>query len=352
MGKSKCYISLFLLMNVLIVSAQPSLTTVPLNSSRVNTTHFFQEDKLVSMVLSTDLKKLISEKKIETYQPATVTCRFPDSSVISEPIRLSARGEFRRTECFVPSIKLDFKNESSPQLSPLHKLKLVVGCGARADDERLLLKEFLIYKIYNLLTDKSFRVRLLHINYQDTREKIKSYSQYGFLIEDVDKMAKRNNCYEVEKLVFRSERTDRDQMTLIAIFQYMIGNTDWSIPNYHNVKLLRPVGDSVSLPYTVPYDFDFAGLVNAHYAIPSPELSITSVTERLYRGFPRRMEELQQTLNIFREKREAIKNLVMNFELLNLRNRKEMMDYLDDFYKTIESTSLVKKVFIDDARIN
>ena len=306
----------------------------------------------MTMDLATDLKKLVSEKKVETYQPATVTCRFPDSSVISEPIRLSARGEFRRTECFVPSIKLDFKSESSPRLSPLHKLKLVVGCGARADDERLLLKEFLIYKIYNLLTDKSLRVRLLHINYKDTREKIKSYSQYGFLIEDVDKMAKRNNCYEVDKVVFRTERTDRDQMTLVAIFEYMIGNTDWSVPNYHNIKLVRPMTDSVSLPYTVAHDFDFAGLVDAHYAIPSPELSISSVRERLYRGFPRTMEEIQGTLNIFREKREAIKNLVMNFELLPLRSRKEMMDYLDQFYKTIESSSLVKKIFIDDARNN
>src|SRR5205085_7276423 len=182
--------------------------------------------------------------------------------VISEPIRLSARGEFRRTECFVPSIKLDFKSDSSPKLSPLNKLKLVVGCGARADDEKLLLKEFLIYKIYNLLTEKSFRVRLLHINYKDTRDKIKAYSQYGFLIEDVDKMAKRNNCAEVEKTVFRSERTDRDQMTLVAIFEYMIGNTDWSVPNYHNIKLMRPKSDSISFPYVIHYDFDFAGLLD------------------------------------------------------------------------------------------
>jgi len=350
--KNRWYIVLYFLANVLIASAQPSLTTVPLTAVPLNTTRFFQEDKLVSMDLSTDLKKLVSEKKLDTYQPATVTCRFPDSSVICESIRLSARGEFRRTECFVPSIKLDFKNESSPKLSPLHKLKLVVGCGSRVDDERLLLKEFLIYKIYNLLSEKSFRVRLLHINYKDTREKIKSYSQYAFVIEDVDKMAKRNNCYEVEKQVFKSERTDRDQMTLVAIFQYMIGNTDWSVPNYHNIKLIRPAGDSVSFPYTVPYDFDFAGLVNARYAIPSENLSITSVQERLYRGFSRTMEEIQGMLNIFREKREAIKNLVMNFELLSLRYRKEMIGYLDEFYKTIESTSLVERVFIDDARTN
>jgi hypothetical protein len=226
MRKNILYIVLFLLVNVVSASAQ----------SPVNKVRFFQEDKLVTMDLSTDLKKLVSEKKTETYQPATVTLHFPDSTVISEPIQLTARGEFRRTECYVPSIKLNFKNPTSPKLSRLGKLKLVGGCGTRADDERLLLKEFLIYKIYSLFTDMSFRVRLLNINYSDTRGKIKAYTQYGFLIEDVDDMAKRSKCNEVEKTAFNTERTDRQQMTLVAIFQYMIGNTDWSVPNYHNIN--------------------------------------------------------------------------------------------------------------------
>jgi hypothetical protein len=342
MRKNKWYILSLLLMHAVVVSAQPPLKRV----------RFFEEDKLLQMDLLTDLKKLVADKKVETYQPATVTLHFPDSSVITEPIRLSARGEFRRTECFVPSIKLDFKNTTSPKLTPLGNLKLVGGCGTHSTDERLVLKEFLIYKIYNLLTDKSFRVRLLRINYSDSREKIKSYSQYGFLIEDVDQMAKRNKCHEVEKIVFITERTDRQQMTLVAIFQYMIGNTDWSVPNYHNIKLMRPVTDSFSLPFTIPYDFDFAGLVDASYATPKEELGIKSVTERLYRGFPRTMEELQTTLDIFREKKEAIKNLVMNFELLTLRYRKEMMDYLEGFYKTIENKNTVKRIFITDARQN
>ncbi len=352
MGKKRFHILLFLLITGLTAFAQPVLNANALPVSTLSPARFFKEEKLLTVDLSTDLKKLTIEKKLETYQPATVTCHFPDSSVISESIRLSARGQFRRTECFVPSIKLDFKNESSPKLSPLNKLKLVVGCGVRADDERLILKEFLIYKMYNLLTEKSFRVRLLHINYKDTREKIKPYSQYGFLIEDVDKMAKRNKCNEVEKQVFRTERTDRDQMTLVAVFQYMIGNTDWSVPNYHNIKLMRTVADSISFPYAIPYDFDFAGLVDAHYAIPNQDLPISSVRERLYRGFPRSMEEIQRTLSIFRDKKEAIKDLIMKFELLNLRSRKEMVEYLDDFYTTIETNSLVKRIFIDDARNN
>jgi hypothetical protein len=198
----------------------------------------------------------------------------------------------------------------------------------------------------------SFRVRLLHISYTDTRDKIKPFKQYGFLIEDMEEMAKRNKCREIENQVFRTERTDRDQMTLLAIFQYMIGNTDWSVPNYHNIKLMRPVTDSFSLPYTIPYDFDFCGIVNASYAVPHEELGIGSVQERLYRGFPRQMDEIQTTLGIFREKKEAIYNLVMNFEVLSIRYRNEMISYLDEFYKTIGNNNLVQRIFIDNARQN
>ncbi|HET6995660.1 MAG TPA: hypothetical protein VFI06_11795, partial [Chitinophagaceae bacterium] len=253
MYKHYCHILLFLLSSTFMASAQS-----PLSKKKI-----FEDDRLLTLDLSTDLKGLIAQKKLDTWQSANVSLHFPDSTVISEEIKLTARGEFRRKECFVPSIKFNFNNTTSPKLAKLGKLKLVVGCGMKSSDEKLILREFLVYKIYNLFTPMSFRVRLLRINYTDTRGKIKHYTQYGFLIEDVDDVAKRNNCREVEKQVFRTETTDREQTTLVSVFQYMIGNTDWAVPNYHNVKLMRPVTDTISFPYTVPYDFDFCGVVDA-----------------------------------------------------------------------------------------
>lgn len=342
MGKTRWHIFSFLLLNVLAASAQKT----------IGRSRFFKEDTLITMDLSTDLKKLVSEKKLNSYQPAKVTFRFADSSVISESLTLSARGEFRRTNCFFPTMRLDFKNQASSRLASLKRLKLVNGCEKGSQYERLVLKEFLVYKIYSLLTDRSFRVRLLYVNYQDTRGKIKSHSQYGFFIEDVDDMAKRNKCNEVQRRAFNTENTDRRQMTLVAIFQYMIGNTDWAVPNYHNIKLMRPVTDSFSFPYVIPYDFDFCGLVDASYATPDENLGTSSVKERVYRGFRRSMEELQSILSIFREKREEIKKLVMNFEQLSLPYRKEVMAYLDEFYSLIARKNFVQDTFIDNARRN
>ncbi len=316
----------------------------------VNEVSFFEDERPVNIELLTDLKKLTSEKEVNKYQPAKITCYFPDSTVITENIQLSARGEFRRKNCYMPGMKFDFKNPSSPQLTRLKKLKVVCGCNRGTVNEYLVLKEYLIYKMYNLLTSMSFRVRLLHITYRDTKGKIKPYTQYGFFIEDVDEMAKRNKCYEVENIPFNTQSTNRAQMTMVALFQYMIGNTDWTVPAYHNIKLIRPKKDTLAPPVAVPYDFDYCGLVNAEYAIPPEELGISSVKERLYRGFPRSMEELETCLGDLRQKKEAFGHLIMNFELLALRERKEMISYLDGFYELIKDQAFVKRTFIDEAR--
>lgn len=342
MRKIKWLIFLLMLAHFSESPAQPPLSRIT----------FFEDDELIAMDLTTDLKKLVTGKQLDTYQPATVTCRFPDSTVISEEISLTARGEFRRNNCFMPTMKLDFKNPNSPKLSALKKLKLVCGCSTGQQDEKLVLKEFLVYKMYNLLTDMSFRVRILRINYKDSRGKVKSYSQYGFLIEDPDDLAKRQKCKEVDGPAYHAESTNRQQMNLVDIFQYMIGNTDWSVPGFHNIKLIRTKADSLAAPYAIPYDFDFCGLVNASYATPREELGITSVRERLYRGFPRTMAELEISLAIFREKREEITKLVTNFEILDQRSRKDVMKYVDDFYEMIENKKLVQREFIDGARRN
>ena len=101
----------------------------------------------------------------------------------------------------------------------------------RSADEKLILREFLVYKIYNLFTPMSFRVRLLRINYNDTRGKIKRYTQYGFLIEDVDDVTKRNNCREVEKQVFQNRNyrpATNDSCYRFPIYdrQYRLGSAE------------------------------------------------------------------------------------------------------------------------------
>src|SRR5260221_1139343 len=326
---------------------QPSAQSSPINRQL-----FFSDDRVVEATLTTDIKKLITHKNMSTRQPAGITMQFPDSSVISENISLQPRGIYRRENCDMASLMLNFKNPAAPKLSPLKQLKLVGGCSRGEADEELLLKEYLVYKIYNFISPMSFRVRLLHINYKDSKQKAKPYSQYAFLIEDIKDLAVRNNCAEKKKQVYGLDAADRQQFNIVCIFQYMIGNTDWSVRQYHNIKLIVPKNDTLARPYVIPYDFDYAGLVNAAYAVPNEGLGITSVTERLYRGFARTMDELQANLNVFKEKKDVIMFYLTGFPLLSIKVKRDMTRYLEGFYKIIDDKNSTRSVFITNARIN
>lgn len=320
------------------------------SQSKVDSVQFFIDEGVVEMTLTTDIKKMQGEKGVDVFQPASVSCKFPDNTTIEETIQVAPRGHFRRQYCNIPPIMMDFSNPTSPLLSPLGKLKLVIGCGTNGNDEQLVLKEYLIYKIYNMLEDKSFRVRLLKVNYRDTRGKVKPFSQYAFLIEDDKDMAARNKCIRKPKAQYAMESTNRELMTKVAVFEYMISNGDWSVPNNHNIRLIYNAEDQYDLPFAVPYDFDHSGFVNASYATPNELLGTESVTERVYRGFPRTMEELQKTFDVFRAKKADILKLVNEFALLNAKNKKELVSYIEEFYKDINDRRKVQSIFIDNAR--
>jgi hypothetical protein len=130
----------------------------------------------------------------------------------------------------------------------------------------------------------------------------------------------------------------------------MIGNTDWSVPNNHNIKLLRLKKDSTALPYPIPYDFDYSGFVNADYAVPDEMMGIESVVERVYRGFPRTMEELEAGIAVFNKHKPAIDALIANAELLSAYLKKDISSYVNDFYKIINNSKEVKRIFIENAR--
>lgn len=329
----------FLILAATSISAQP-----------VNKKKFFTDEGLIDITLTTDIRKMQGEKGEEVFQPAHIVSRFPDSTVIEEDITVAPRGHFRRENCAIPPVLVNFKNTSSPKHAPLGKLKLVIGCGSRGNDEQLLIKEFLCYKMYNLLEEKSFRVRLVRVNYHDTRNKVKPFSQFAFFIEDDNDLAARNNCIKKPTAQYLTESTDRALMTKVAVFQYMISNGDWSVPNNHNIKLIFDKSNPAYLPYAIPYDFDHSGFVNASYALPNEILGTETVTERVYRGFPRGMEELQSTLEVFRNKKNQIYSLINNDPHLSSRNKKEAIDYLEDFYRTINNKRDVQSIFIDNAR--
>ena len=317
---------------------------------------FFLEEGLIEVEIVSDFKYLVKNKLEQDYkqrfQSGIITVAFPDGNIVKEQVEVRTRGEFRRERCYMPPIMINFKTSNNSSLSKLGKLKLVWPCRFDVYHEQLILKEYLVYKIYNLLTEKSFRVRLVKIKYQDTNSKKYDGPVFGFFIEDVDAMAKRNNCKEIQDQKYLTEQTDRAQLTILSIFQFMIANTDWAIPLYRNVKLIGEVAHPEIPPYAVPYDFDYCGLVNANYAEPQPGLALTSIQQRLYRGFPREMSELNTALDIFKKSKTSIDSLIDGMEYLSIYNKRETKKYINEFFEIIKSEREIKSIFITNARAN
>ncbi len=328
------------------------LTAVANAQKIVNRKQFFEDTAILQANLNTNYKTLIGQKKEPVYQPAVLTFQNIDSTgPVKEPIQVKLRGNFRRANCSFASMTFDFEDKTKKsRLTNLKQLKVVVPCEWGSDDEQWVIREYIVYKMLQLFTEKSFRVRLVRFNFDDNSDSIKAYKQYGFLLEDVDDLAKRLDSKEVnETEKIGSEETNRMHTTMINIFQYMISNSDWKVPVRHNVKMIRPKDSAKAKPYIIPYDFDYCGAVNALYAEPAPYLGIQKVTDRLYLGFPRTMEEIKPVVNVFLQKETEVLNLINGFPLLRKKPKEEMLAFIQGFFTLIKDDAMVKKVFIDNA---
>ena len=276
--------------------------------------------------------------------PATLIYEGPDGAVtLNLTVELRGRTRRQRRVCNFPPIRLDFpRSEMAGTLfAGQNRLKLATQCQAGRDQyEQYVLLEYLIYRAYNVLTDISFKVRLASITYEDTDEKRDTITRYAFIIEDERAVAARHGWEALEVPVLSAEYYDPDQLAMLDVFQYMIGHTDWSAfgpePGEdeccHNGKI---IGSMTGWVYPVPYDFDFAGLINARYAEVNEALGIRRVRQRIYRGICRDSEDLARTLQTFNQKQQDIYAVFQNQPDLEEKQVEQAIKYLDEFYKTI-----------------
>jgi hypothetical protein len=311
----------------------------------------FDSDELLEISMRFDIKYYMTKKPDDEYLDAILTYYLSDNDSISEKLKVKSRGEFRRTFCNFPPLLLNFRMTDSTkgEFYGIDKLKMVPHC--KSGFEEYILKEYLIYKLYNVLTDNSFRVRLLRVDYINTGKKIKPIKEFGFVIEPLKLLEKRTNSVKVDLNNLTQKNIIPEVMDRMAIFNYMIGNTDWSVPNQHNVKiLLQSNAERPDLGITVPYDFDYTGLVNADYAIPIEELGIESVRERLYVGICRSEETFNNALKEFSDKKEEFFRVINEFPYLKERSKKEMIHYLNGFFKEFDKRNTIVYLLLKDCK--
>lgn len=293
----------------------------------------------------------------EASQRPTVVGTITLEDGTSIPITATTYGDSRVDVCPVPLLKITIGPDDSrgTVFDGQSTLWLVTRCRNIRGYEKYVLLEYLVYRSYAVLAQPALRARLASCDVRDSEGRTKDETAYAFFLEDIGLAASRHGMSWLDIPSQWLDDLDSKQVTLISLFQYMVGNTDWSMLMSqedtrccHNVALLRGEGDDHNT--ALPFDFDHAGLVNAPYAEPDERLGIRQVTQRLYRGLCIHNDQLPNAIDIFNDRRPELEALFTRDDLPFPKARARALRYIDGFYEIINDPEKLEKNVIGACR--
>ena len=311
---------------------------------------FFASSDPLDVTLTFNVKRVRGDKGDKPqWHAATLTFTPPNASApVTIPIRVETRGIWRLHNCDFPPIFLNFTSKEAKEsiFNGIDKPKLTSVCRDDNGYEQYVLQEYQLYRIYRMLAPYSHSARLLHVTYTDSATGKPAMTRYGFLLEETNAIAARRHG-KVMKLKGASvDDLVAHDAALFGVFEYLIGNTDFSITGLHNAELLASVTSGDIVP--IAYDFDFSGAVNTRYATPDPSLRIRTVRQRLYRGYCVPDSVYAPVFALFNAKKDSIYGLYSDKigQLMDPKIVKETLEYFDEFYKTINNPGDAKNEII------
>ena len=306
----------------------------------------FAASDVLEVTLVGDFKAINKDHDPNSKQRYPGAVRTADNKELR--VQFGARGHVRRMSktCDYVPLKVEFvkKETKGTVFAEQDALKLVVQCSGGGDFEQYILREYLAYRIYNVITRYSFRARLARVSYVDKASGKPAGTRAGIFLEDEGDVARRmeGRVVDLPRLLF--ENVQNDTLMPTMIFEYMIGNTDMSIYALHNVRIVQLQDKSL---HVVPYDFDYSGLVNAPYALPARGFLIKNVTERVYRGPCRNQEIVDPYVANFLAKKDLVLALPDQIPGISRAARDEARSYLAGFYSSVDSPKDVRSVFVN-----
>jgi len=276
----------------------------------------------------------------------------------SIPMTCSKYGISRLRECDLASLAftVEASNVRGTPFEGLQTVRLVTPCRLRGDSDKYTMLEYLVYRSYAMIAVPALKVRLVQVRFQDSKKPGKNQAGYAFFIEDIGDAAVRSGRAWLDIQSQRTSDLDAAQLTVMTLFQYMVGNTDWSAVKgrpddrcCHNVAVFGEEGGGFNT--VLPFDFDQTGLVNPPYAAPpDPSLGIRRVTDRRYRGLCEHNHELPAAITLFNSKRPEIEALFNRDDLPYPKDRERALKYIRDFYDTINDSRKLEKKILNDCR--
>lgn len=305
----------------------------------------FESEETLEITLSAPWQDLVRNEDYKGTYPATIEYRDASDNQVQHELTIERRGVKRQEACDFPPIKWRFEKDEvkGTMFRGQKSIKMVTHCERSPRFEQYYRLEMLAYRMYNLLTDYSFKVRPLKVDYKDSKKGKVDDGRFAFIIEDDSDVAKRNDLEKLEIPRVRTTRLHQETISIFSLFQLLIGNLDWSAlkgPDpeecCHNVKLIGPEPLKDSDPIIpVPYDFDSSGLVDAPYVGPPLGLGLKSVTQRLYRGYCTNNPALPEARARMLDHETAILDILRNDEFLSKNTQKKSVKYLSKYFKML-----------------
>ena len=325
--------------------------TVP-NAKAGSTDPLFQDHAALRVEITAPFSRLINERPKDREFAGSFSFKGPDGVAVELELKVRARGKYRHTNCDFPPLYLNFKRSQvgGTLFDQQNKLKMVVHCKDSGRYQQSLLREYLAYRILNLLTDRSFQVRLLEVTYVDSEDRRPRMVRSAFLLEHENRLADRLSMQRLNIFPDAVGAIQTDHLNLTSIFQYLIGNTDFSPilgsqgECCHNYAMF---GTDDGPLVAIPFDFDMSGFVNTPYAEPDEGLGIDNVRQRLYQGFCENNRYVEASVAEFLQARDTLYALVADLQQLEPTVRERLATYMDEFYETIGNSQGVEREILD-----
>ena len=273
----------------------------------------FRDEAPLTLTLTTNLRDLVRERDSTELRWFGAEMSYADAKGTMRrlPVELRARGHFRRQarNCAFPPLFLraDRAARDSSILQGNPRLKLVTPCRPTADDyQQYIYVEYLTYRTYAIINPVHHRTRLAQITYRDSTDRVKPITVMAFFLEIEEEVADEAKLKFSEQTGAVFDDMEAEALNRLSLFEYWVGNTDWSLSALHNISLFQKP-DGAYVP--IAYDFDWSGAVNARYSFPSEKLGIRTVRERLHRGPCRTPADWAPIIAHFQSKRAAVDSL-------------------------------------------
>lgn len=331
----------------LIFTSLFCLSIISSITASTDNTIFQKLQSYEEITLTTNLDSLVINKRTGRYQPAKITLKGANQADLNMNIDIRARGKFRRRTCELPPIKLNFAKSDLKAMGLIKnydKLKLVTQCELEKNYEQHLLKEYWAYKMYNEVTENSYRVKLFKIKYIDDQNPTKIIESYALILENSKELAERLGGELVPQTYgMNPNQVDANSYDQTIFFNYMIGNTDWDLTVQRNLTIVQKEGAN---SYTViPYDFDQSKLVNAPYLAKHPSIKVVRADNRHPMGAISSNESLKQLISDFKENKVNFKGY-KNCPHLKKKKKGEITGYLYSFYLELRDKAGLRAQFL------